>query len=71
MALTNLPLRYQMTLRRRYFEDMTLQEMAAFEGSNEGTMKVLLHRARLAFRTAFETISGTMLEGEAKGRKIP
>jgi RNA polymerase sigma-70 factor (ECF subfamily) len=71
MALTNLPLRYQGTLRRRYFEDMTLQEMAAFEGSSEGAMKVLLHRARLAFRAAFETISGTMFEGEVKGRKIP
>jgi len=71
MALTNLPWRYQVTLRRRYFEDMTLQEMAAFEGSSEGTMKVLLHRARQAFRTAFETISGTMFEGGEEGRKNP
>lgn len=71
MALTNLPVRYQVTLRRRYFEDMSLQEMASYEGSSEGAMKVLLHRARRAFRTAFETISGTLFEGEAKGRKIP
>ena len=71
MALTNLPLRYQATLRWRYFEDMSLQEMAAFEGSSEGAMKVLLHRARQAFRTAFETISGTMFEGKVKERKIP
>jgi RNA polymerase sigma-70 factor, ECF subfamily len=71
MVLTNLPLRYQVTLRRRYFEDMTIQEMAAFEGSSEGAMKVLLHRARQAFRTAFETISGTSFEGEVNGRKIP
>ena len=71
MALTNLPVRYQATLRRRYFEDMTLQEMAAFEGSSEGAMKVLLHRARESFRTAFETISGTMFEGEVKGRQFP
>jgi len=71
MALTNLPLRYQVTLRRRYFEDMSLQEMASFEGSSEGAMKVLLHRARQAFRTAFETISGALFEGEVKGRKIP
>ena len=70
MVLTNLPLRYQATLRRRYFEDMSLQEMAAYEGSSEGAMKVLLHRARQAFRTAFETISGTIFEGEVKGRKI-
>jgi RNA polymerase sigma-70 factor, ECF subfamily len=71
MTLTNLPLRYQVTLRRRYFEEKSLQEMAAFEGSSEGAMKVLLHRARQAFRTTFETISGTMFEGEVKGRKIP
>jgi RNA polymerase sigma-70 factor (ECF subfamily) len=71
MALTHLPLRYQATLRRRYFEDMSLQEMASFEGSSEGAMKVLLHRARQAFRTAFETIAGTLFEGEVKGRKIP
>jgi len=71
MALTNLPLRYQVTLRRRYFEDMSLQEMASFEGSSEEAMKVLLHRARQAFRTAFETISGTLFEGEVRGRKIP
>jgi RNA polymerase sigma-70 factor, ECF subfamily len=71
MVLTNLPLRYQATLRRRYFEDMSLEEMAAHEGSSEGAMKVLLHRARQAFRTAFETISGTLFEGEAGGRKIP
>jgi RNA polymerase sigma-70 factor (ECF subfamily) len=71
MALTNLPLRYQATLRRRYFEDMSLQEMASFEGSSEGAMKVLLHRARQAFRTAFETISGTLFEGEVKRRKVP
>jgi DNA-directed RNA polymerase specialized sigma24 family protein len=50
---------------------MSLQEMASCEGSSEGAMKVLLHRARLAFRAAFETISGTMFEGEVKGRKIP
>ena len=71
MALTNLPLRYQVTLRRRYFEDMSLGEMASCEGSSEGAMKVLLHRARQAFRTAFETVSGALFEGEAKGRKIP
>ncbi len=70
MVLTNLPLRYQVTLRRRYFEEMSLQEMAASEGSSEGAMKVLLHRARQAFRTAFETISGTIFEGEVKGRRI-
>ncbi len=71
MALTNLPLRYQVVLRRRYFEELSLHEMAALEGSSEGAMKVLLHRARQAFRTAFETISASLLAGEGKRRAIP
>ena len=70
MALTNLPLRYQATLRRRYFEELSLHEIAALEGINEGAVKVLLHRARLAFRTAFETISASILDGQGKGRVI-
>jgi RNA polymerase sigma-70 factor (ECF subfamily) len=71
MALTHLPFRYQVALRRRYFEELSLHEMAALEGSSEGAMKVLLHRARKAFRDAFETISASLLEGTKKGRAIP
>lgn len=67
MALTNLPLRYQMALRRRYFEELSLHEIAALEGISEGAVKVLLHRARLAFRTAFETISASIFDGQGKG----
>jgi RNA polymerase sigma-70 factor, ECF subfamily len=70
MALSNLPLRYQMALRRRYFEELSLHEIAALEGINEGAVKVLLHRARLAFRTAFETISASILDGQGKGSVI-
>ena len=70
VALTNLPLRYQMALRRRYFEELSLHEIAALEGINEGAVKVLLHRARLAFRTAFETISSAILDGHRKGRVL-
>jgi RNA polymerase sigma-70 factor (ECF subfamily) len=70
VALTNLPLRYQTALRRRYFEELSLHEIAALEGTSEGAVKVLLHRARLAFRTAFETISVSILDGQGKGRVI-
>ena len=70
MALTNLPFRYQVALRRRYFEEISLHDMAVLEGSSEGAMKVLLHRARQAFRTAFETVSGSLLEERGKGRAI-
>ena len=68
MALTNLPLRYQVALRRHYFEDLSLHEMAALEKSSEGAMKALLHRARQAFRDAFETISTSFQEGDSEGR---
>jgi RNA polymerase sigma-70 factor (ECF subfamily) len=71
MALTHLPLRYQVALQRRYFEDLSLHEMAVLEKSSEGAMKVLLHRARQAFREAFETISTSFLERENEGRIIP
>lgn len=71
LALTNLPFRYQVALHRRYFEDMSLHDMAVLEKSNEGVMKALLHRARQAFRTAFETISASLLDGEGDGRAIP
>lgn len=70
MALTHLPFRYQVALHRRYFEELSLHEMAALEGSSEGAMKILIHRARKAFRDAFETISASLLEGK-KGRAIP
>ena len=69
-ALTNLPLRYQTALRRRYFEELSLHEIAALEGTSEGAVKVLLHRARLAFRTAFETISASILDGHGTGRVL-
>ncbi len=71
IAITNLPLRYQMALRRKYFEDLSLHEMAILEKSSEGAMKVLLHRARKAFRDAFETISASFLEKKSEGRIIP
>ena len=71
MALTNLPFRYQVALRRRYFEDLSLHEMAALEKSSEGAMKVLLHRARHSFRSAFETISTELINRKNEGRAIP
>ena len=71
IVLTNLPLRYQVALQRRYFDDLSLHEMAVLEKSSEGAMKVLLHRARQAFREAFETISTSFLEREGEGRIIP
>ncbi len=71
IALTNLPVRYQMALQRHYFEDLTLHEMAILEKSSEGAVKILLHRARQAFRDAFETISASFFERGEEGRITP
>ena len=70
IAMTNLPLRYQLALHRHYFEELSLHEMATLEGSSDDAIKVLLHRSRQAFRTAFETISASLFEGVEKGKVI-
>jgi RNA polymerase sigma-70 factor, ECF subfamily len=71
IAITNLPLRYQMALQRHYFEDLSLHEMAILEKSSEGAIKILLHRARQAFRDAFETISASFHQRREEGRIVP
>jgi RNA polymerase sigma-70 factor, ECF subfamily len=70
IAITNLPLRYQMALQRHYFEDLSLHEMAVLEKSSEGAIKVLLHRARQAFADAYKTISASFLKQEGVGRIV-
>lgn len=67
IAITNLPVRYQMALQRRYVEDLSLHEMAVLEKSSEGAIKTLLHRARQAFRDAFETISTSFFKRGEEG----
>ncbi len=71
IAITNLPLRYQMALQRHYFEDLSLHEMAMLEKTSEGAMKILLHRAREAFRDTFKTISASFIDRGEEGRIIP
>jgi RNA polymerase sigma-70 factor (ECF subfamily) len=70
-ALTHLPLRYRRALEHRYYEDLSLHELAARERISVGAAKVLLHRARQAFRKAFEMITASLLEGDGRGRAIP
>lgn len=71
IAITYLPLRYQIALKRHYFEDLSLHEMAMLEKSSEGAIKILLHRARQAFRDAFETISASFHQRREEGRIVP
>ena len=57
MALSNIPDNYQRALKRHYHQALSLKEIAHSEGMTEGAVKSLLHRARLAFKTAFQTLA--------------
>jgi RNA polymerase sigma-70 factor (ECF subfamily) len=57
MALSNLPDNYRRALKQHYCEQRPLDEIASGSGMSESAVKSLLHRARLAFRTAFQTIA--------------
>jgi RNA polymerase sigma-70 factor (ECF subfamily) len=67
-VLSNLPFRYQRALLDRYFQHRSVVEIAAREGCSEGAAKSLLHRARRAFRAAFEAAVGTLLQSTTTGR---
>lgn len=58
LTLASIPGNYQQVLTQHYFEQRPLKDIAAFHGSSEGAVKSLLHRARLAFKTAFMTFAG-------------
>ena len=60
MALANLPENYRSALRQRYYEQRTLEQIATLGGTTEGAVKSLLHRARLAFKAAFQTIAESL-----------
>jgi RNA polymerase sigma-70 factor (ECF subfamily) len=71
LTLASIPGNYQQVLTQHYLEQRPLKEIAASHGLSEGAIKSLLHRARLAFKTAFVAFSDAMaaepsLEGGAK-----
>jgi RNA polymerase sigma-70 factor (ECF subfamily) len=57
MALSNLPDNYRDALQQHYCGRRTLREIGTDLGITEGAVKSLLHRARLAFKAAFETMA--------------
>jgi RNA polymerase sigma-70 factor (ECF subfamily) len=70
MALSNLPLRYQRAIEKRYFEQLSLRQIAAAEELTEGAVKSLLHRAKAAFQVAFESITETLADRGATERGL-
>jgi RNA polymerase sigma-70 factor (ECF subfamily) len=71
MALSNLPDGYRKALTLHYCEQRSLQEIASARGSTEGAVKSLLHRARLAFRSAFVAITESLHEPPSGRRLTP
>jgi RNA polymerase sigma-70 factor (ECF subfamily) len=71
MALANLPEGYRRALEQHYCRELPLREIAGSMGTSEGAVKSLLHRARLAFKAAFETIAKSFERQPSPRRVIP
>ncbi len=54
VALANLPERYERALRAKYFDRLSVEQIAAAWGESPKAVESLLTRARQAFRDAFE-----------------
>lgn len=53
LTLSNMPADYQLVLREFYYNRKPIKVIAAAQGRTENAVKVLLHRARNAFKEAF------------------
>jgi RNA polymerase sigma-70 factor (ECF subfamily) len=57
-ALTELPERYEVALRAKYLDRLSVAEIAEDWGETAKAIESLLTRARQAFRAAYERLSG-------------
>jgi len=53
MTLANIPGNYKQVLKEHYYYQKALKEIAKSREISEGAVKVMLHRARDAFRVTF------------------
>jgi RNA polymerase sigma-70 factor (ECF subfamily) len=70
-ALSNLPEHYREALTEHYCRQRSLEQIAGSRGTSAGAVKSLLHRARLAFKVAFETITDSVEQRPPVGREAP
>ena len=56
MTLASIPGNYRMVLVLRYHRGLSLRDIATRARKSEGAVKVLLHRARQAFRETFSRL---------------
>lgn len=66
-TLASIPDRYQVVLELKYYEELSVREIAARNGETEKAVEALLYRARREFRRKYEHRSGsaTTLNGVA------
>ena len=67
-ALSALAPHHQRVLEKHYFLDQPLKQIAGTEATTAAAVKSLLHRARLAFKTAFEGGGDSEVQATAWGR---
>jgi DNA-directed RNA polymerase specialized sigma24 family protein len=53
MTLANIPANYKHVLKQYYYQLKPPKEIAVSVGVSEGAIKMMLYRARQAFKTAF------------------
>jgi len=58
MTLASIPGNYRKVLVLYYHRGLSLRDIASRAGKSEGAAKVLLHRARQAFKEAFSRMAG-------------
>jgi RNA polymerase sigma-70 factor (ECF subfamily) len=71
MALANIPEKYRRALHSHYCRERSLEEIAASLETSASAVKSLLHRARLAFKAAFQTIADAWEPRPPKRRILP
>jgi len=67
-TLTELPADYETILSARYFDGVTVEELAGSENCTSVAIRSRLARARQAFREAFARLAAGLIESSARGR---
>lgn len=57
MTLTNMPDNYKRILKEYYYNEKSLKNIATILDITENAAKALLYRARMAFKTTFQTLA--------------
>jgi RNA polymerase sigma-70 factor (ECF subfamily) len=64
VTFAHLPENYRQVLKRHYYEDRSLKEIARAQGLTVSAVKSLLYRARLAFKDIFLSFAESMSDGQ-------